>query len=151
MHAGISPLVNPASELYNEEVFRTKHLHFDLSSREATDPSGLPFAFLPERLPGFPVGYPVWFDMGLPMDVSNHRLTYLKDAGFFSPQRASRATLQFVGVDVARATLVFTRLLLRWTPGGAITGTVTVTGMPLPRVSASFWVRNPFLSPPWGV
>ena len=45
--AGIAPQVNPTSELYNDEAFRTRHLLFDLTSKATTDPSGNPYAFKP--------------------------------------------------------------------------------------------------------
>jgi hypothetical protein len=139
--AGIAPVINPASVLYNEEVFRTRHLHFDLASVDGADPSGNPYAFTAETLPGFPSGYPIWFDMSLPKNVSEHRLAYLRDAGFFSSRRASRASIQFVGVDVARSTLAFARMQLDWKSGRVIHGEVLVSGMPLPATSDSFWVR----------
>ena len=139
---GISPLVNPQSTLYSQEVFRTKHLHFDLSSPASTDPSGEPFAFVPKPLPGLPLGYFVWFDMGLPLPVTQHRLEYLKDSGFFSGRRADRAQMQFLGIDAARQTLVFTRLTIEWKKGGSIRADVTITGMPMAKTADTFWVSN---------
>ena len=132
--------MNPQSELYNAEVYRTKHLHFDLSSPATTDSSGNPYAFLPQALPGFPMGYFMWFDMSLPMDVAQHRLKYLKDAGFFAARRSNRAQLQFIGVDAARQTIAFTKVSIVWRKGGSITADVTVTGMPAVATSSTLWV-----------
>ena len=70
--------------------------------------------------------------MSLPEASTNHRLQYLRDAGFFSARRAEKAALQFVGADLARETLAFTRLSMRWAPGGSLTADVSITGMPLP-------------------
>eukprot|EP00892_Ulva_mutabilis_P005892 jgi/Ulvmu1/3675/UM017_0089.1 len=136
---GIAPMVNPASSLYSDEAFRTKHLLFDPHDPQATNPAGLPYAFRPLPFPGFPTGYVLWFDMSLPQAITQHRLQYLKDAGFFSARRAATATLQFAGIDVQRSTVAFARLQLRWDDGGTIMGTVTIVGMPLTTVAASAW------------
>lgn len=139
--AGVSPVVNPASTLYNGEAFRTRHLLFDAEDPQATDPSGFPYAFRPLPFPGFPEGYTIWFDMGLPQQITQHRLQYLRDASFFSPRRAETATLQFAGIDVQRSTVALARLRLLWDDGGTIKASVTVVGMPLTTASTSAWVR----------
>lgn len=136
-------MINPASSLYNDEAFRTKHLIFDAADPQATNPSGLPYAFRPLPFPGFPAGYALWFDMGLPHAITQHRLQYLKDGGFFSSRRAATATLQFAGIDVQRSTVVLVRLQLRWDDGGTIMGSIAVVGMPLTTVATSAWVRAP--------
>lgn len=144
--AGVAPIVNPASSLYDGDAFRTRHLLFDAEDPQATNPSGLPYAFRPLPFPGFPEGYTMWFDMGLPQPITQHRLQYLRDASFFSPRRADTATLQFAGIDVQRSTLALARLRLRWDDGGTIQASVTVVGMPLTTTAASAWVRS--LPPP---
>lgn len=140
--AGIAPMVNPASSLYNDEAYRTKHLIFDPADPQATNPSGLPYAFRPLPIAGFPLGYALWFDMGLPQSITQHRLQYLKDGGFFSARRAATATLQFAGIDVQRSTVVLVRVQLQWDDGGTILGTTTIVGMPLTTTATSPWVRH---------
>jgi hypothetical protein len=138
--------VNPASEIYNEKTFRTQNVLFDLASPNTTDPSGHPYAFQSISLPGLPEGYLAWFDVGLQEGSTQHRLAYLRDAGFFSARRAQNAVLQFPGVDVAHQTLVFTRVTLRWAQGGSLKAGVAIVGMPLPPPSKTLTVRQLFTS-----
>jgi hypothetical protein len=134
-------MVNPASALFNEDVYRNRHLLYDLADQSSSDANSLPYAFHPTTLQAQPPGFMVWLPMDQPQAIFQQRLVYLKDAGFLG-SRAQMLTLQFAAVDVVRSALVYVRLVFTWTVGGTIEGEVVMTGMPVTTLSSSFWVRS---------
>jgi hypothetical protein len=138
MHAGVVPLMNPSSDLFNSDVFQHKDLFFNLSTSKV-DARGLPYAFHPELVPGKKLGFMVWLPMDQPEAVLQNRLQYLKDASFLGSS-SQELTLEFAAVDVARSALAYVKLQFSWHDGGSIDGVVKISGMPIATLASSIWV-----------
>eukprot|EP00798_Chlamydomonas_sp_ICE-L_P013353 gene13353-19195_t len=148
---GIDPVFSRRSDLYDAVIANQPSDWYNSSSESGqVNQFEVPFGFFPEAMPGFPDGYPTFFDVNLDADRAQWLLKYIAQGAYLTKDKTSSMSARIVTYSRPLQLYGYVRLLFQWVEGGRVKCTFfikaleykdyTVEGLGYPVMAGRFIV-----------
>eukprot|EP00798_Chlamydomonas_sp_ICE-L_P009234 gene9234-16382_t len=118
---GIDPVFSRRSGLYNAVIANQPYDWYNSSSESGqVNQFEVPFGFFPEPMPGFPDGYPTFFDVNLDADRAQWLLKYIAQGAYLTKDETSSMSARIVTYSGPLQLYGYVRLLFQWVEGGRV-------------------------------
>eukprot|EP00798_Chlamydomonas_sp_ICE-L_P031297 gene31297-6445_t len=118
---GIDPVFSRRSDLYDAEIANQPYDWYNSSSESGqVNQFEVPFGFFPEAMPGFPDGYPAFFDVNLGASRAQWLLKYIAQGAYLTKDETSSVSARIVTYSRPLQLYGYVRMVFEWVDGGRV-------------------------------